>query len=161
MHGHAVALGVVRRDRRMHLHLVLADFGAVVGRFAHEVGVGEGLLDIAELEEHVAFEIASLFCMKLHGAGRHRLGRGEIGRQLLHLHLDQCQRGLGGGVVNGRDGGHRLAAVAHLVARKRMLGACNWQHAKGLVAFGAGDDRLHAGKFCASETSTSMISACA
>ena len=146
MHRHAVALGVVARDRGVHLHLVLADLGAIVGRLAHEIGVGEGLLDIAELEEHVAFEIAGLLGVQQHGVGRERVGGGEIGRQLLHLHLDERERRLGGGVVDRGDGGDRLAAIAHLVARQRMLGARDRQHAEGLVAIGAGDDRLHAGK---------------
>ena len=146
MHRHAVALGVVARDRGVHLHLVLADLGAIVGRLAHQIGVGERLLDIAELEEHVAFEIAGLLGVQRHGARRERVGRREIGRQLLHFHPDERERRLGGGVIDGGDGGDRLAAIAHLVARQRMLGARDRQHAEGLVAFGAGDDRLHAGK---------------
>ena len=50
MHGHAVAIGIVVGDRGVHLHLVLADLGAVVGAFAHQIGLGEALLDVAELE---------------------------------------------------------------------------------------------------------------
>ena len=52
------------------------------------------------------------------------------------------------GVIDGGDRRHRLAAIAHLVARERMLAARDRQHAEGLVAIGAGDDRLHAGQLC-------------
>ena len=51
---------------------------------------------------------------------------------------------LGGRIVDRRHRRHRLAAIAHLVARQRMLAARDRQHAEGLVAVGAGDDRLHA-----------------
>ena len=85
MHGHAVALGVVVGDRGVHLHLVLADLGAVVGALAHEVGFGEALLDAAELEQHVALEIAGLVLVQLDRAGRERGLGGVVGRQLAHL----------------------------------------------------------------------------
>jgi len=146
VHRHTVALGVVARDRGVHLHLVLADLGAIVGRLAHQVGAGERLLDIAKLEEDIAFEIAGLLGVQQYRAGRRRLGSGEIGRQLLHLHLDERERRLGGGVVDGGDSRDRLAAIAYLVARQRMLGARDRQHAEGLVALGAGNDRLDARK---------------
>ena len=74
----------------------------------------------------------------------HRLLRGVVGRQLAHLELDQRDRALGGGIVDGGDRRDRLAAVAHLVARHGMLAARDRQHAERLVAVGAGDDRLHA-----------------
>jgi len=63
VHGHALALGVVIRDRGVHLHLVLADLGAVIGAFAHQIGLGKPLLDAAELEQHVALDIAGLVRM--------------------------------------------------------------------------------------------------
>jgi hypothetical protein len=44
MHGHAFAHRVVSGDRGMHLHLVLADLGAIIGAFAHQIGLGEALL---------------------------------------------------------------------------------------------------------------------
>ena len=75
VHGHAVAHGVVVGDRGVHLHLVLADLGAVVGALAHQIGLGEALRDVAELEQHVALEIAGLLLVQLHGAGRERVLR--------------------------------------------------------------------------------------
>ena len=144
MHGHAVALDVVVGDRGVHLHLVLADLGAVVAPFAHQVGFGETLLDIAKLEQHVALDVVGLALVQGGGARRHRLLAGVIGGQLAHPKLDQLDRLLGDGVVDGGDGGDRLAAIAHLVARQGMLAARDRQHAEGLVAVGASDDRLHA-----------------
>ena len=123
MHRHAVALGVVVGDRGVHLHLVLADLGAVVGALAHEVGLREALRHAAELEQHVALDVAGLLGVQLHGVGRERVLGGVVGRQLAHLQPDQLDRPLGGRVVDRRDGRDRLAAIAHLVSRQRML-AC-------------------------------------
>ena len=39
MHGHAVAQRVVFGDRRVQLHLLLADLGAVIGALAHQIGL--------------------------------------------------------------------------------------------------------------------------
>ena len=144
MHGHAVAHRVVLGDGGVHLHLVLAHLGAVVGRLAHQVGRGEARRHVAQLEAHVALEIAGLLGVDRHGIGRHGLAGGEVGRQLAHLHLDEADGLVGGGLVDGRHGRHRLALVAHLVARQRVLAAGDGQHAEGLVAVGAGDDGQHA-----------------
>ena len=140
MHGHAVAHGVVFGDRGVHLHLVLADLGAIVGAFAHEIGLGEALRGRAELEQHVALDIAGLLLVQERGAGRERVLRRVIGRQLLHGHLDAAERLARGVVVDRGDGRDRLAAVAHSVARQRIFGARDRQHAEALVAVGAGDD---------------------
>jgi len=64
-------------------------------------------------------------------------------------------------VVDGRNGRNRLAAIAHLVARERMLAARDWQHAKGPVAIGAVTIAFTPGSFAASDTSTATISPCA
>jgi hypothetical protein len=47
MHGHAIAHRIVIGDRCMHLHLILADLGAVVDAFANQIGRGKCRLDIA------------------------------------------------------------------------------------------------------------------
>ena len=144
VHREPVAHGVVVGDRGVHLHLVLADLGAVVGRLAHQRGCGEAVGDAAQLEQHVALEIAGLLGVQRHGIGRQRRLRGEVGRQLAHVHFDQAHGGFRGRLVDGRNGGHRLALVAHLVARQRMLAARDGEDAEGLVAVGAGDDGDHA-----------------
>ena len=89
MDRHAAALGVVFGDGGVHLHLVLADLGAIVGAFAHQIGRGEALLDAAQLEQHVALDVALLVRMDADGALRHRLRGGVVGRQLAHLEPDQ------------------------------------------------------------------------
>ena len=144
MHGDAVAHRVVVGDRGVHLHLVLAHLGAVVGAFAHQIGRRKRRFDIAELEQNVALDILRLAVVNGDCGRRHRFGSRVIGRQLAHLQLDAPQRFLRGRVVDRRDGGDRFAAVAHAVARQRMLAAGDRQHAESLVAIGAGDDGFHA-----------------
>ena len=146
MHGHAIAHRVVFGDRGVHLHLVLAHLGAVVGRLAHEIGLGEARRDIAQLEIDVALEIARLLGVDQRGIGRHGVARGKVGRQLAHPQLDEADRLVRGRLVDGRHGSHGLTLVAHLVARQRVLAAGDGQHAEGLVAVRAGDDGEHAGQ---------------
>ena len=143
MHGHAVALAVVVGDCGVHFHLVLAHLGAVVARLAHEIGLAKALLDAAELEHDVAFHIARTVRMNVARALRQRCLRRVVCGQLAHLEPDQAKRPLRRGIVDGGDRGDRLAAIAHLVARQRVLAARNGKDAEGLVAIGAGDDRLH------------------
>ena len=136
--------GVVVGDRGVHLHLVLAHLGAIVGGLAHQSGRGEAVGDAAQLEQHIALEVAGLLVVDLDGVGRQRGLRREISRQLAHLHLDEAHGLLRGRLVDGRHRRHRLALVAHLVAGQRMLAARDRQHAEGPGAVRAGDDRQHA-----------------
>ena len=123
VHGDAVAHGVVVGDRGVHLHLVLADFGAVIAAFANEIGAGKGRFDVAQFEHHVALEIVRTMVVNGDGVRRQGFPRGVIGGQLAHLELDAPQRRFRRRVVDRGDGGDRLAAVAHAVARQDMLGA--------------------------------------
>ncbi len=144
MHRQPVAHGVVVGNSRVHLHLVLAHLSAVVRRLAHQVGRGEPLGHVAQLEQHVALDVAGLLLVQLHGVRRQRVLRAEVGGQLAHLHPDEADGLVGRDLVDGRHRRHRLALVAHLVARQRILVARDRQHAEGLVAIGAGDDGQHA-----------------
>ena len=147
MHGDAVAHRVVVGDRRVHLHLVLADLGAIIGALAHQVGAGKGGRDVAQLEQHVALDIVRAIIVDGDSARRQRFGGGVVGGQLAHFQLDPPQRLFRRRIVDRSDRGDRLAAIADAVARQGMLGARDRQHAECLIAIGAGDDRLHAGKF--------------
>ena len=144
MHGDALALGIVIGDGRVHLHLVLTDFRAIVGALAHQIGVGESRIDVAKLEINIALDIVRPVLMQIDGIGRHRRPRGVIRRQLADFQLDALERFLGGRVVDRGDSSDRLAAITHTLARQRMFGARNRQNAEALVAIGAGDDGLHA-----------------
>ena len=144
MHGDAVAHRVVIGERRVHLHLILAHLGAVVGGLAHQIGGGKSRRDVAELEKHVALDVFRAVRVKVDGIGRHRCARAVIGGQLADLQLDAPQRFLGGRLVDRRHGGDRLAAISHPIARQRILGAGDRQDAETLVAISAGDDCLDA-----------------
>ncbi len=146
VHGHAIANRVVIGDRGVHFHLVLADFGAIIDALAHQIGAGKSCFDVAEFEQHVAFEIMRTMLMNGDGIRRHRLLRVVIGRQLADGELDSAQRFLGRCVVDRRNGGERLAAIAHALARQHMFSARDRKNTKGFVAFRAGDDRFDAGQ---------------
>ena len=66
--GDAIAHRVVVGERGMHLHLVLAHLGAIVGTFAHQIGARKGSFDITELKENVALDIV---CPALVNVDRH------------------------------------------------------------------------------------------
>ena len=144
VHGQPVACNVVIGDCRMHLHLVLANLGAIVGRLAHEHRFAEALGYVAELEGDIALEIAGLALVDEDGAGRHGGARREVGRQLAHLHRDEADGLFRRCLVDGGDGCHGLALVAHLVAGEWILAARNRQHAEAPVAILAGNDGDHA-----------------
>ena len=147
MHGHAVAQRVVFGDGRVHLHLILADFGAIVGAFAHQIGLGKALLGRAQLEQHVALDISRLLFVQLHSARCQRVLRRVVSRKLAYGKLNAPDGFARAGVVDRGNRGHRLAAIAHFVARQRVFAARDRQHAERLVAVGAGDDGAHAGNF--------------
>ena len=69
-HGQAVALRVEIGQRRVHLGLRLAHFGGMKGVLDHGRGLGEGFVDLAEIEEHVALDVARALLEQLHGARR-------------------------------------------------------------------------------------------
>ena len=123
MHGHAITHCVVVGDRRVHLHLVLADLGAIVDAFADKVGCIERSVDIAELEQHVALEIMRALLMQRDRIGRHGLARRVIGGKFAYGKFDPAQRFFGHGIVDSGNGGNRLAAIAHAIARQDVLGA--------------------------------------
>jgi hypothetical protein len=144
VHREAVAQGVVVGDSCVHLHLVLAHLGAIVGGLAHQSGLGEAVGDAAQLEQHIALEVTRLLVVDLHGVRRQCGLRREVSRQLAHLHLDEAHGLLRGHLVDGGHRRHRLALVAHLVAGKRMLATRDRQYAKRSGAVRAGDNRQHA-----------------
>ena len=140
--GHALAHGVILRERGVHLHLVLADLGAVVIALAHEIRLAKSLLYAAQLEQDIALDIIGPMRVDDVRAGGQRLLGRVIGGQLLDFEFDEAERAFGGGIVDRRDPGYRLAAIAHLVARQRVFAARDRQHAECLVAVGACDDCL-------------------
>ena len=74
------------------------------------------------------------------------IGGGEIGGQFLVFDFDQVESLLRGSGIHRRHGGHRLAAITHLVAGQRVFVHGDGQHTEGLVAGVAGDHRGNAGQ---------------
>ncbi len=144
--GEVVARGVVAGHRRVRLHLGVGHLGRVVGLLADQVGGGEALRGVAELVVHLTLDVAGLVVVKQRGAWGARLGGVLDDRQFAHVQADQLEGLLGGLFVHRRDGGHRLAEIAHLAARQRELVLRDRQDAVGNVAIFAGDDRHHAGQ---------------
>src|SRR5581483_6932537 len=94
---------------------------------------------------HIALDVPRLFLVQRHGVWRERLAIREIGGQFAHAHFDAPDGFARRLVVERRDGGDRLTAVAHLVACQRIFGARDRQHAEALVAIRTGDDGDDAG----------------
>ena len=92
MHRHAVAHGVVARDRGMHLHLVLADLGAVVGRpRAPDRRRRTPARHCRARRTRRVRDCRASWRAAARRPARARRLRREIGRQLLHLHLDAAR----------------------------------------------------------------------
>ncbi len=90
--------------------------------FTHQVGFGEPLLHVAELEVDQLVEIAAVAVVVDAGLrmGQRVLGRGDRAQRLV-LWPDQIER-RGGRLFAGRgDGSHGVADEAHLVEAERVL----------------------------------------
>ena len=144
LHGEAAGCRIEFSQTRVRLDLRVVDLGAIEPFLAHQIGVGEALADVAELMMDVAFEIARLVVVQQHGVRRARCFGRIIGRQLLHLEIDQRQRPLGRLRIDRRDRRDRLAAIAHAAARQRIFVHGDRQHAVSMRTVVAGDDRDHA-----------------
>ncbi len=140
-----LAVALDRRHRGLLLHRQVGV--ALVEEHVLEdvVGPGERLLDVAELVSLVAVDVAPLAVVvdaRL-GVGETFLGRGD-GRERPVLDLDQVE-GLGRGLLVHRDHrGHRVADVAHALARERMLVLGHRHDAVRDREIGAGEHQVHA-----------------
>jgi hypothetical protein len=109
------------------------------------VRIRQRFIDVAELVGLVAVDVAALAVVvdaRL-GIGEALFGRGDR-RQGPVLHVDQLQR-LGRGLLVDRDHrGHRVADVAHALARERMLVLRHRHDAVGDRELGAGEHQVHA-----------------
>ncbi len=143
---HAVALHVVFGERGVRLHVRVVHLGEGEALLAHQIGLREAGGAVAELGVHLAQHVVGLVVVDRHRAGLARRLGGEIGRQHLVLDRDQRQRALGRRFIDRRHRGHRVAAVAHLVARQRKFVLGDRQHAEGHRRVLAGAHRLHAGQ---------------
>ena len=138
------ALGVPVGHRRVRLHHRVVDLRVVERVLAHEVRLREPAVHVAEGLLDRALEVARLAFVQRHGALCASRLRVEIRGQRLEVELDRREGRLRRRGVVGGDGGHRLAAIAHAIARERVLVLRDRDHAVGDRAVLAGDDRPHA-----------------
>jgi hypothetical protein len=146
VHGKPFADRVVLGERGVGLHLHLAHFRAGVALLTHQVGALEGRIHLAQLVAHLPLDVAGALVVQIHcvgGAGRVDV---EVGRDRAHPHPYQPEGGVRSSVVHRRHRRHRLAAIAHPVARQRILAHGDRQDTEGRVAVRAGDHRQHPGQ---------------
>jgi len=112
---------------------------------AHVVGLREAGVHVAEVEPGHAIDLWPLaLAVDERPVGGERLGDRHHRRQLLVLDLDQRQRALGGLVVDRGYGGDRLAHVAHLLQRQRVLVLADGEDAVGDGQMLASEDGVDA-----------------
>ena len=138
------ALGVPLGERGVGLHHRVRDFRVVEALLAHEVGRAEPGIRVAEHLLHLALDVAGLVGVQQHRVRRARRRGVEVRGQRLEVQHDRVERRPRGRRVDGRDRGHRLAAIAHALARERELVLGDRNDAVGDVAVLAGDDGGHA-----------------
>ena len=117
---HAVAVvrgdAAVRLDRRVRRAL------EEVPVVADQIGGGEAGVDVAERELDLLGDVrAPRLVVDLDVLALERVLDGEDRLERLVLDVDQRERLVRGVLVERRDGGDRLADVAHLVDRERVL----------------------------------------
>ena len=144
LHRETAGRRIVFGKAGVRLDLRVVDLGAAELLLAHQIGGGKTLRDIAERMMDVAFEIAGFVVVQQHGTRRARVLGRIIGGQFLHFEFDQVERPLGRLLVDRRHRRDRLAAIAHASARQRIFVHGDRQHAVGVIAVVAGDDRHHA-----------------
>ena len=140
----AVALGLVGGHRGIELDLAVRHLGIGGAALQHQVGRREAAVDVAEILLHLALDVAGLVVVQQHRVLGARIGSAEVRGQRLEIEHDRAQCRLGGGLVDGGHRGHRLAAVAHLVARQWPLVLRDRDHTIGCGEVLAGDHRAHA-----------------
>ena len=119
-------------DRRVGLDGRLVGAVADEALLRDEVGLGEALLDVAEVPVHLGVDVvrvARVLRVDQRGAGGDRRLGVEDGGQLLVLDLDQAQRPLGRLLVDRGHGGHLVADVAHPLLGQDVLVVAGRAHA--------------------------------
>ena len=146
VNGELPAGGVVFGEGGVRLGLDLAYLGAAVFGLVDQIGLREARLDVADFELDVPFDVAGPMIVEIDGIGRHRLFRGEAGRQGLVLDPDEIAGAPRNRDRVGGDGRHRLAAVTHAVAGDGRFGPRDGKHAVTFRGLAAGDDGADAGQ---------------
>ena len=114
---------------------------------AHEIGRGEGLLDVAELQVDQLLEVAAVAVGMNPRLGMcDRVQRVSDGTERLVLHGDQVQRGGRDLLAHGGDAGDGIAHESGLVQGQGVLVLAHREDAEGDRQVLAGQDGLYAGE---------------
>ena len=141
LHGEAAGQRIEFGKTCVRLDLCVVDLGATECLLTHQIGFGESLVDIAELMMDFAFDVAGFVVVQKHGIRRARSIRRVIGGKFLQLQVDQANGPLGGLCVDRGHRRDRLAAIADAAARQRIFIHGDGEHAVGVRAIIAGNDR--------------------
>ena len=126
-----LAVGVDARDCRMRLDIGLVDGRGLELLFDDVIGLGEALVEVADLEFEPLRDIGGLGRRGLDTAGDHvfeqqrRVGHHRLVdiddmRQHLVIDVDQLGCGIGGGFVDRRDGSDGMPFIERFFARHHV-----------------------------------------
>ena len=141
-------------DRAVRLEMHVLGAGGRIGHFVDGVGLGEAMLDIADLAMDVDIDIVAkgdALIVQDRRGGLHGRFRVEHRRQKLVVHFEQPARFLGGAFGLGHHRRHPLADEAHDIVEH--VGVVGIDHVilvgRGRVQFARhvlpGEDRDHPG----------------
>ena len=121
------AIAFLRRDGPAGFGRGLLDGRHLIASLDDAVSLPEGRFDVTEAELLVIVlvmireGVAGVGLVHRHGAGLQSLLDVENVRQHLPADTDLCDRVMGRPLAVGNDCGHRLALVAHFIARNQRL----------------------------------------
>ena len=119
---HELAVGILRRDRRVLLDRQVGVALIEERVLEHAIGVGERLLDVAEAQRHGLVDVAGVAVLvnaRL-GVGEAVLRIGERAQRLV-FDVDEVERLERRQLVARDDGGDRIADEADAIDRERVL----------------------------------------
>ncbi len=131
---------------RLRLRRELAFHHDIAARPCRCIAVGQrcARADVRGAARIEYLEIRTELFVDDRSVGRQRSFRRQDRRQLLVFDVDETSGQLSGGLGLGGDGGDRLADIAHLAFRDRVLVLDEGTHAVVAAEVVAGQHRLHA-----------------
>ena len=125
----------------MRLHGGVGDFVREEASFGDVVGLGKGLVGIAEDMVVILLQVVALIVVNEVFLSLHRVFGIEVGGQEFVIDVDQFEGLFGDRFGDGGDAGYVVAHVADLVKGERVLVVTDGENAEGIRGVFAGDDR--------------------